>query len=162
VEFAEDDTEQGFRDLQAHQISPADMVVGLSASGTTPYVRGALEACRAAGIATGCVVCNVGSPIAAVAHYPVEVVVGPEVLTGSTRLKAGTAQKLVLNMLTTATMVRLGHVRGSQMVDMQLSNHKLIERGTRMVMQATGLPEAEARERLLQAGSVRRAVEGLG
>jgi N-acetylmuramic acid 6-phosphate etherase len=158
VEFAEDDTSQGWQDLKAYGISSKDIVVGLSASGTTPYVLGALAACNEAGIATGCIVCNAGSPIAATARHPIEVIVGPEVLTGSTRLKAGTAQKLVLNMLTTAVMVRLGFVKGSQMVDMQLTNAKLIERGTRMVMAATGLPEAEARERLLATGSVRKAI----
>lgn len=154
VEGAEDNTEQGWQDILAHAPTPLDTVVGLSASGTTPYVLGAVRAARAAGLLTGCVVCNAASPIAHAVECPIEVVVGPEVVTGSTRMKAGTAQKLVLNMISTATMVQLGYVRGSRMVNMQLSNAKLIERGTRYVMQATGLPEPEARALLLQYGSV--------
>lgn len=159
VEGAEDDTAQGWQDLLAYDISPKDMVVGLSASGTTPYVLGALDACRAAGIATGCITCNPGSVIAAAANYPVEVLTGPEFLTGSTRLKAGTAQKLVLNMLTTSTMILLGRVKGNKMVDMQLTNEKLVDRGTRYVMAQTQLPYEQAQAYLLQFGSVRRAVE---
>lgn len=159
VEFAEDDTEQGWIDLQAHSITSADIVVGLSASGTAPYVNGALQKCRDAGIATGCITCNVGSPMAALSDFPIEVVVGPEFVAGSTRLKSGTAQKLVLNMITTATMIRLGRVKGNRMVDMQLSNHKLIGRGTRMVMEATGLDEKSAETLLKEAGSVRQAVD---
>lgn len=158
VEFAEDDTEQGWKDLQAHDVSQKDMVIGLSASGTAPYVIGALKNCREAGIATGCITCNLGSPLASLSDFPIEVVVGPEFVAGSTRLKSGTAQKLVLNMITTATMIRLGRVKGNRMVDMQLSNHKLIGRGTQMVMEATGLPEAAAHELLLDSGSVREAV----
>jgi len=159
VEGAEDDTAQGMIDLQAQGVSPADFVVGISASGTTPYVLGALRSLRELGIATGCLVCNADSPIAALADYPIEVVVGPEFVTGSTRMKAGTAQKLVLNMITTTVMIRLGRVRGNRMVDMQLSNAKLVARGTRYVAEATGLPEDQAQALLLQHGSVRAAVQ---
>lgn len=159
VEFAEDSLTQGWEDLSAHNISPKDIVVGLSASGTAPYVLGALRRCREAGIATGCVACNPGSPMAALSDFPVEAAVGPEFVTGSTRMKSGTAQKLVLNMLTTATMIRLGRVRGNRMVDMQLSNDKLIDRGTRMVAAELGISENEARQQLLKHGSVRKAVE---
>lgn len=159
VEFAEDDHEQGWRDLSAYDISSKDIVIGLSASGTAPYVNGAIQLCRQHGIATGCITCNLGSPLAALSDFPIEVVVGPEFVTGSTRLKSGTAQKLVLNMITTATMIRLGRVKGNRMVDMQLSNHKLIGRGTRMVMLELGIAEADAERLLLQHGSVRKAVE---
>lgn len=159
VEFAEDDPEQGWNDLAAHEIGTKDIVIGLSASGTAPYVNGALRRCRQQGIATGCITCNHGSPLAALSDYPIEVVVGPEFVTGSTRLKSGTAQKLVLNMITTAAMIRLGRVKGNRMVDMQLSNHKLIGRGTRMVMHELGIAETEAERLLLQHGSVRKAVE---
>jgi N-acetylmuramic acid 6-phosphate etherase len=159
VEFAEDDTLQGFQDLEAYSVNENDVVVGISASGRTPYVLGALNACREKGIATGCIVCNPGSVIAAASDAPVEVVTGPEFVTGSTRMKAGTATKMVLNMITTSVMIRLGRVVGNKMVDMQLSNDKLIERGTRMVMQSTGLSEAASRDLLLKYGSVRKAVE---
>ena len=159
VEFAEDSLTQGWEDLQAHGVNENDMVVGIAASGRTPYVIGALEQCNAKGIATGCVVCNSASAVAAVAQFPVEVVVGPEFVTGSTRLKSGTAQKLVLNMLTTCTFIQLGHVKGNKMIDMQLSNLKLVDRGTRMVMEQTGLSEGEAKELLLKEGSVRKAVD---
>jgi N-acetylmuramic acid 6-phosphate etherase len=159
VEFAEDSPTQGWKDLSAHGISDKDIVVGISASGTAPYVVEALRSCREAGIATGCVACNPGSPMARVSDFPVEVVVGPEFVTGSTRMKSGTAQKLVLNMLTTATMVRLGRVCGNRMVDMQLSNDKLIDRGTRMVAEELGIDAATAKELLLQHGSVRKAVK---
>lgn len=159
VEFAEDDEAQGFKDLQAHGVAPGDMVVGIAASGRTPYVIGALKACRAQGIATGCIVCNSGSPVAAEADYPVEVVVGPEFVTGSTRMKSGTAQKLVMNMLTTAVMIKLGKVRGNRMVDMQLSNHKLVDRGNRMVAEALQVPYDQAAALLQQHGSVRAAID---
>jgi N-acetylmuramic acid 6-phosphate etherase len=159
VEFAEDDEEQAWRDLSAFGCNAADLVVGIAASGRTPYVVGGLRAARARGVATGCIVCNAGSAVAREADFPVEVITGPEFVTGSTRLKAGTAQKLTLNMLTTATMIRLGHVRGNRMVDMQLSNHKLVERGARMLMAALGLDEAAARARLLHYGSVRAALD---
>ena len=161
VEFAEDDEEQGWKDLQTFNITKNDVVVGIAASGRTPYVIGALKKCNEEGISTGCVVCNAGSAVAAVSKYPVEVVVGPEFVTGSTRLKSGTAQKLVLNMLTTCTFIQLGHVKGNKMVDMQLSNYKLVDRGTRMVMEETGLNAEEAKALLLKEGSVRLAVDSL-
>jgi N-acetylmuramic acid 6-phosphate etherase len=161
VEFAEDSEEQGWVDLQAYNITTKDMVVGIAASGRTPYVVGALKKCNEEGISTGCVVCNAGSAVAAVSKFPIEVVVGPEFVTGSTRLKSGTAQKLVLNMLTTCTFIQLGHVKGNKMVDMQLSNYKLVDRGTRMVMEETGLNAEEAKALLLKEGSVRFAVDSL-
>lgn len=160
VEFAEDDKKQGWLDLQAYNISDKDVVVGLAASGTTPYVIGALEACRAQGIVTGCVVCNPGSPIAAICDWPVEVVVGPEFVTGSTRMKSGTAQKLVLNMLSTSVMIQLGRVEDNKMVNMQLSNEKLIDRGVKMVIdQLQTLDYETAKSLLLQYGSVKKAVD---
>ena len=161
VEFAEDDEEQGWKDLQTFNITQNDVVVGIAASGRTPYVIGALKKCNDEGISTGCVVCNAGSAVAAVSKFPVEVVVGPEFVTGSTRLKSGTAQKLVLNMLTTCTFIQLGHVKGNKMVDMQLSNYKLVDRGTRMVMEETGLNAEDAKALLLKEGSVRLAVDSL-
>ena len=158
VEGAEDDAQQAWRDLQAHQITARDVLVGIAASGRTPYVVGGLTQARAAGLATGCVVCNAGSAVATAAEFPVEVVTGPEFITGSTRLKAGTAQKLVLNMLTTATFIRLGHVRGNKMVDMQLSNQKLVARGERMLMDELHISADEAAQLLRQHGSVRAAL----
>lgn len=159
VEFAEDDTEQAWKDLSVYEINDKDVLVGIAASGTTPYVIGGLKKANEHNITTGCVVCNSGSPIAAEAKYPVEVVTGPEFLTGSTRMKAGTAQKLVLNMLTTSVMIQLGRVKGNKMVDMQLTNNKLVDRGTRMVMKETGLNEQLAAGLLKTHGSVRKAVE---
>ena len=159
VEGAEDDAEQAWIDLQKHGINAKDVLVGIAASGRTPYVIGGLNQARAAGLATGCVVCNANSGVAAAAEFPVEVVTGPEFLTGSTRLKAGTAQKLVLNMLTTATFIRLGRVKGNKMVDMQLSNEKLVQRGEKMLMDELGIAEAEAAQLLKQHGSVRAALE---
>ena len=158
VEGAEDDATQAWADLQQFNANEKDVLVGLAASGRTPYVVGGLQAARAAGLATGCVVCNAGSAVAAACEFPVEVVTGPEFITGSTRLKAGTAQKLVLNMLTTAAFIRLGRVRGNKMVDMQLSNDKLVERGQRMLMDELALPAAEAAALLRQHGSVRAAL----
>ena len=159
VEGAEDDAEQAWQDLQQHHITAQDVLVGIAASGRTPYVIGGLQKARAAGVATGCVVCNAGSAVAAAAEFPVEVVTGPEFITGSTRLKAGTAQKLVLNMLTTATFIRLGYVRGNKMVDMKLSNVKLVERGEKMLMDELGIAETEAAALLKQHGSVRAALD---
>lgn len=159
VEFAEDDRQQGWKDLQQFQINESDTVVGIAASGTTPYVIGALEECNKRNISTACITCNPGSPLAEVAKFPVVVEVGPEFLTGSTRLKSGTAQKLVLNMISTAIMIQLGHVKGNKMVDMQLSNKKLIERGTQMIMQETGIGAEEAKSLLMEHGSVRKAVD---
>jgi N-acetylmuramic acid 6-phosphate etherase len=159
VEGAEDDAEQAWVDLQQHDINAKDVLVGIAASGRTPYVIGGLEKARAAGLATGCVVCNASSSVAAAAEFPVEVVTGPEFLTGSTRLKAGTAQKLVLNMLTTATFIRLGRVKGNKMVDMQLSNEKLVHRGEQMLMDELGIGAAEAAALLRQHGGVRAALD---
>lgn len=161
VEFAEDNTEQGWIDLEAYGINSKDVVVGIAASGSTPYVIGAVNACRSNAISTGCITCNLQSPLAQAVDFPVEVNVGPEFVTGSTRMKSGTAQKLVLNMLSTAVMIRLGRVKGNKMVDMMLSNDKLVDRGVRMVMDQTGLGREEASKLLLQFGSVRKAVESV-
>ena len=158
VEGAEDDANQAWIDLQKFNANEKDVLVGIAASGRTPYVIGGLQAARAAGLATGCVVCNAGSAVADACEFPVEIVTGPEFITGSTRLKAGTAQKLVLNMLTTATFIRLGRVKGNKMVDMQLSNDKLVERGQRMLMDELGIDQAEAAELLHRHGSVRAAM----
>jgi N-acetylmuramic acid 6-phosphate etherase len=158
VEFAEDDELQGWKDLEALHVSEADFVIGIAASGTTPYVVGALQKCRENGIQTACITCNEGSPLAAQADHPIEVIVGPEFVTGSTRMKAGTAQKLVLNMISTATMVRLGRVKGNRMVDMQLSNHKLVKRGVQMLVEELNISYEEARELLKKYGSVRSAI----
>ena len=159
VEFAEDDTQQAWKDLQQHAVNARDIVVGIAASGRTPYVIGGLESCRQAGIATGCIVCNAGSKIAQLAQYPVEVITGPEFVTGSTRMKAGTGQKLALNMLTTATMIRLGRVKGNKMVDMQLSNRKLVNRAVLMVMDELQVDEETAAALVAQYGSVREALK---
>ncbi|MBO9572686.1 MAG: N-acetylmuramic acid 6-phosphate etherase [Chitinophagaceae bacterium] len=160
VENAEDDQEQGWKDLQTFNISPNDIVIGIAASGKTPYVLGALRHCREKGIATGCIVCNPGSPILKYSDFPVEVIVGPEFVTGSTRMKSGTAQKLVLNMISTSVMILIGRVEDNRMVNMQLTNTKLIERGTRMVMAGTGISDYEsAKQLLLKHGSVKKAVE---
>ena len=159
VENAEDSTTQGWEDLTAHKITSQDVVVGIAASGSTPYVIHALRKCREEGIITGCITCNEGAPLIAEADFPVVAVVGPEFVTGSTRMKSGTAQKLILNMISTSTMIQLGRVRGNKMVDMQLSNKKLIIRGTRMIMEATGLTEEAAQALLLEHGSVRAAVD---
>jgi len=162
VEGAEDNATQAWADLQAHNANAKDVLVGLAASGRTPYVIGGLNVARAAGLATGCIVCNAGSGVAAAAEFPVEVVTGPEFITGSTRLKAGTAQKLALNMLTTATFIRLGRVKGNKMVDMQLSNAKLVERGQRMLMDELGITQPEAAKLLARHGNVRAALGTLG
>lgn len=158
VEFAEDDVNQAWKDLKAHKISKKDVVIGIAASGSTPYVVGGLQHCNKNGISTGCITCNKGSAVAITAKFPVEVVVGPEFVTGSTRMKAGTAQKLVLNMISTTTMIKLGRVKGNKMVDMQLSNNKLVERGTRMIMRETKLDKATAQKLLLKYGSVRKVI----
>jgi N-acetylmuramic acid 6-phosphate etherase len=159
VEFAEDDTEQAWKDLRAYEIKEKDCLVGIAASGRTPYVIGGLNEARKRNILTGCIVCNSASPVAEACEFPVEVIVGPEFITGSTRMKAGTAQKLVLNMITTAVMIQLGKVKGNKMVDMQLSNDKLVERGTRMVMNELEIGFEEAHDLLLKNGSVRKAVK---
>ena len=159
VEFAEDDEQQGWKDLQEHLINANDTVIGITASGTAPYVLGALKKCNEESITTGSITCNPGSPVAQAAKFPVEVVVGPEFVTGSTRMKSGTAQKLVLNMISTTVMVKLGRVKGNRMVDMQLSNNKLIDRGTKMVMDELKTDYETANELLKKYGSVRKAVE---
>ena len=161
VENAEDSTTQAWDDLSAWQINPLDTVVGIAASGSTPYVVHGLRACRERGIATGCITCNPGAPVLAESDYPILAVVGPEFVTGSSRMKAGTAQKLILNMISTATMIRLGRVQDNKMVDMQLSNHKLVDRGTLMVAEATGLDYETSKGLLLKFGSVRAAVESV-
>ncbi|MXN90339.1 N-acetylmuramic acid 6-phosphate etherase [Flavobacterium sp. Sd200] len=159
VEFAEDDREQAWKDLADYNVNSADTVIGIAASGSTPYVIGGLEQCNANNILTGCITCNTGSPLAAVAQYPVEVVVGPEFVTGSSRMKAGTAQKLVLNMISTATMIQLGRVKGNKMVDMQLSNHKLVGRGVQMIVDELNISQEEAAKLLEQHKNVRKAIE---
>lgn len=159
VEFAEDDPHQAWIDLQQQGLTPDDSVVGIAASGRTPYVIGGLKSARELGCVTGAIVCNAGSALAAAAEFPVEVVVGPEFVTGSTRMKSGTAQKLVLNMLSTAVMIQLGRVQGNRMVDMQMSNKKLLDRGVKMVMEATNLSYESARDLLSLHGSVRKAID---
>ncbi len=159
VEYAEDDKEQGWKDLQVHNISDKDVVIGIAASGTTPYVIGALEECSKRGIVTGSISCNPESPISAVADFPIEVVVGPEFVTGSTRMKSGTAQKLVLNMISTSAMIQLGRVEDNKMVNMQLTNEKIVDRGVRMVMDKLSMKDYDkAKELLLKYGSVKKAV----
>jgi N-acetylmuramic acid 6-phosphate etherase len=160
VEYAEDNATQAWKDLEEHLINQQDVLIGIAASGRTPYVIGGLKDAKANGIVTGCIVCNQGSAVAQQADYPVEVVVGPEFVTGSTRMKAGTAQKLVLNMISTAVMIKLGRVKGNKMVDMQLTNHKLVDRGVRMIMDELHIAEPEAQQLLKQYGSVRKAIEG--
>lgn len=159
VENAEDDLRKGWAELEQHQVGELDTVVGIAASGTTPYVIAALREARKRGILTASIACNPDSPMAQAADIAIEPVVGPEFVTGSTRMKSGTAQKMVLNMITTATMIRLGRVKGNRMVDMQLSNHKLVDRGTRMLMDELSIPYEEARRLLLLHGSVRGAME---
>ncbi len=159
VEFAEDDETQAWKDLKKYKLNTKDAVVGIAASGTTPYVIGGLKRCNQEGILTGCITCNAGSPLAQTAQFPIEVVVGPEFVTGSTRMKSGTAQKLVLNMLSTSVMIKLGRVKGNKMVDMQLSNNKLVDRGTKMIMRNLQISYEEANALLLLYGSVRKAVD---
>lgn len=159
VEFAEDDTEQGWKDLQEYKINKKDVVIGIAASGSTPYVIGALEACNKNNITTGCIVCNKGSNVAKAAKHKIEIIVGPEFVTGSTRMKSGTAQKLTLNMISTSVMIKLGKVKGNKMVDMQLSNNKLVDRGTNMVAKELKVSYKKANELLLKYGSVRKAVD---
>lgn len=158
VEHAEDDTNQAWLDLKQYAISEKDVLVGIAASGKTPYVVGGLQKAREHGLVTGCIVCNSDSAVAASCDFPVEVIVGPEYVTGSTRMKSGTAQKMVLNMLTTSVMIKLGHVQGNRMVDMKLSNDKLVLRGSLMVAEALNIDENIAKELLLKHGSVRNAI----
>lgn len=160
VEFAEDDTLMGWRDLQQHNINAADIVIGITASGSTPYVVGALQHCLQNRIATGCITCNSKTPVASIAGFPVECIVGAEFVTGSTRMKAGTAQKLILNMISTSAMIVLGKVKGNKMVDMQLTNKKLIDRGTRMLMNELNVDKKIAQLLLKKYGSVRNAIKG--
>lgn len=156
VEFAEDDTEQGWLDLKVFDINNLDTVVGIAASGTTPYVLSALKTANTNGILTGSITCNPGNPIAAEANYPMTIEVGPEFVTGSTRMKSGTAQKLVLNMISTSLMIKLGHVKGNRMVDMQLTNEKLVDRGTKMILdKIKTISYEDAQKHLLELGSVR-------
>jgi N-acetylmuramic acid 6-phosphate etherase len=159
VEFAEDSKTQGWLDLQDHTISDKDVVIGIAASGTTPYVISALEKCNENNIITGCITCNKDSPLANVSQFPVEVVVGSEFVTGSSRMKAGTAQKLVLNMISTSTMIQLGKVKGNKMIDMQLSNNKLVDRGEKMLVQELNIDQKEASDLLQKFGSVRNAIQ---
>lgn len=162
VEFAEDKKDDGWADLKKHFVNDKDVVVGLAASGTTPYVIGALEECKKRGIVTGSISCNPNSPVSAVADYPVEVVVGPEFVTGSTRMKSGTAQKLVLNMISTTVMIQLGRVEDNKMVNMQLTNIKLVDRGVKMLMDKLELNNYEsAKDLLLKYGSVKKAIEAV-
>lgn len=162
VENAEDSETQAWTDLSVWHIDSRDTVIGIAASGTTPYVVHGLRKCREQGIATGCITCNPGAPLLAEADYPILAVVGPEFLTGSSRMKAGTAQKLILNMISTSVMIQLGRVQDNKMVDMQLSNHKLVDRGAKMVVQATGLEYEAAKYLLLRFGSVRGALQAFG
>jgi len=160
VEAAEDDIEQGWKDLRKHKISKKDVVIGIASSGTTPYVMGALKKCGKHKIVTGSIACNPGSPVSAYADYPVEVIVGPEFITGSTRMKSGTAQKMILNMISTTAMIQLGRVEDNKMVNMQLTNKKVINRGVQMLMEKSGITnQSVARELLLKYGSVKKAIE---
>ena len=159
VENAEDDPDQAWKDLEEYLINQQDVLMGIAASGRTPYVIGALKDARANGVVTGCIVCNEVSEVAKNADFPIEVVVGPEFVTGSTRMKSGTAQKLVLNMISTTAMIKLGQVKGNKMVDMQFTNNKLVDRGVKMMMSETGISYEEAEQLLQQYGSVRKAVE---
>lgn len=158
VEFAEDSVTQGWKDLKTFHISPEDVVIGIAASGTTPYVIGALKQCNAENIITGCITCNLGSPLSKTAYYPIEVIVGPEFVTGSSRMKAGTAQKMVLNMISTSVMIQLGRVKGNKMVDMQLSNEKLVSRGITMLMKDLNISQREATKLLDKHKNVRKAI----
>jgi N-acetylmuramic acid 6-phosphate etherase len=159
VEAAEDNPDKAWEELQAFQINSLDTVIGIAASGTTPYVIGGIKKARVNGLLTGCITCNPNSPLAQVSKYPIEAVVGPEFVTGSTRLKAGTAQKLILNMLSTTLMIKMGRVKGNKMVNMQLTNKKLVERGTRMIVEELHIPKEKAMELLLKYGSVKKALD---
>lgn len=159
VENAEDDAVQAWKDLLEFGINSNDVLIGIAASGRTPYVIGGVKDARKNGLITGCITCNEASELAKQVDHPIEVVVGPEFVTGSTRMKSGTAQKLVLNMISTSTMIRLGHVKGNKMVDMQLTNEKLVGRGTRMIMEELGIDAVLAEKLLKEHGSVRHAVE---
>lgn len=159
VEFAEDDTNQGWEDLKAFNINANDTLIGIAASGTTPYVLGAINIANEHKILTAGIACNPDSPLEKIVQHPLIAVVGPEFVTGSTRMKSGTAQKLILNMISTSLMIKLGKVRGNKMVDMQLSNNKLVDRGTKMIQDELNIPYEEANELLKEYGSVRSAVD---
>ncbi|MEQ8358341.1 MAG: N-acetylmuramic acid 6-phosphate etherase [Cytophagales bacterium] len=159
VEFAEDDTSQAWKDLSVYKISSLDVLIGIAASGKTPYVLGGLKEAQANGISTACITCNPGSEISLYSDFPIEIPVGPEVVTGSTRMKSGTAQKMVLNMISTGAMIGLGRIKGNKMIDMQLANNKLLERGKKMIMNALNVQETEAEKLLAESGSVRRVLE---
>lgn len=162
IEFAEDDLNQGWEDLKKMKVSHLDVVIGITASGSTPYVLGALKKCKKKNIVTGSIACNINSEVSKIAQFPIEIIVGPEFVTGSTRMKCGTAQKLVLNMISTSVMIKLGKVKGNKMIDMKLSNHKLIDRGTKMVMKNIGIKNYdEAKFLLLKHGSVRKVEDVL-
>lgn len=159
IEFAEDDLQQAWKDLEAYHVNPKDIVVGIASSGSTPYVLGGLTKCKENGITTGCIVCNTDSVISKVAQYPVEAVVGPEFISGSTRMKSGTAQKMILNMISTSVMIKLGRVKGNKMVDMHISNAKLKSRAIQMIMETTGKDRKTAQRLLEIYHSVRKAIE---
>ena len=159
VEHAEDNTKQAIKDLEEYGFNKYDSIIGIAASGTTPYVIGGVEQARKNGLLTGCIVCNMDTPLAQAVEYPIEAVVGPEYVTGSTRMKAGTAQKLILNMISTTIMIQLGRVKGNKMVDMKLSNNKLIARGVKMVMQELNVDKETATQLINKMGSVRKAIE---
>lgn len=161
VEFAEDDRTQAWVDLHKYNISENDFLIGIAASGRTPYVVGGLKTAQDHGIRTACITCNPDSDLVKVSDFPIEVPVGPEFVTGSTRMKAGTAQKMVLNMISTTAMIQLGHVKGNRMVDMQLSNDKLVDRGTKMIMKELEIDYEVAKKLLLEHGSVRKAIEAV-
>jgi len=159
IEFAEDDTEQAWNDLLQHNISDKDFVIGIAASGTTPYVLGGLEKCNGNNISNGCITCNQGSPLAQITKFPIICVVGAEFVTGSSRMKAGTAQKMILNMISTSVMIALERIKGNKMVDMQLSNKKLIKRGVSMIMEELSISEEEAQKLLDKHKNVRKIIE---
>ncbi len=159
VENAEDDTEQGWKDLMQYHVSPLDTVIGIAASGTTPYVIGALRDARANGCLTAAITSNPDAPVSEVAEVPIEMIVGPEYVTGSSRLKSGTGQKLICNMISTSVMIQMGRVKGNKMVNMQLTNQKLVDRGTRWLVEELKLPYDDARRLLLLHGSVKKAID---
>jgi len=161
VEFAEDDMDQAWEDLSEYQINHKDVVIGIAASGKTPYVVGGLKKCKEQGILTGCITCNRRTELAKAAIFPIEIIVGPEFVTGSTRMKAGTAQKMVLNMIGTSVMIKLGRVKGNKMVDMQIANTKLVDRGTRMLMEELSISRTEAEKLLEEYGSVRKVIKAV-
>lgn len=161
VEFAEDDIDMGWKDLKKHDLTPNDTLVGIAASGTTPYVIGAINSANIFGMLTGAISCNPDNPLAKAAEHAMTAVVGPEFVTGSTRMKSGTAQKLILNMISTSLMIKLGHVKGNRMVDMQLSNHKLVDRGAKMVQEALNITYEKAELLLKKYGSVREAIDSI-